>query len=98
VEEERAHIQDEVSKGLDKLFNWENSAPLYTENRAIYDQERTAWLNARQYRNHFSTYGDEYKVMADVHGYFQVASAVSNLCLHRTSFSLNLNLPSPSHP
>ena len=95
MEEERDHIQGEVSTVLNKLFNWENSAPLHTENRTIYEQEKTSWLNSRQYRKHFPSYGDEYKVMADVHGYFQVASSVSHCCLYRIPFPLTSDGPPP---
>lgn len=75
VEEERARLQTDASMVLEKIFNWDNGILMYTANRTIYDQARNTWLN-QPYRNHYSGYNDEYKVMADVHAYFQVASAV----------------------
>ncbi|KAJ3535460.1 hypothetical protein NMY22_g6477 [Coprinellus aureogranulatus] len=75
VEEEKAHFHAETSSVLDNIFTWENSAPIYTANREVYDRARAAWLDDRRHRHHYSSYSDEYKVMADVHAYFQVASA-----------------------
>lgn len=58
------------------MFTWENGVPIYTVNREGYERARTAWLGDQRYRNNYSNYADEYKVMADVHAYFQVASSV----------------------
>lgn len=60
---------------LNKLFNLENSVPLYTQNREAYDSERKAWFIAK-YNGTPASELEEDKVMADVHAYFQVASKV----------------------
>ncbi|KAF6744348.1 P-loop containing nucleoside triphosphate hydrolase protein [Ephemerocybe angulata] len=72
VAEERQHFQVETSTMLNKLFELENSGPIFTADHAVFDQARREWLNAEHLNGSSS---EEYKVMADVHAYFQVASS-----------------------
>lgn len=72
VGEEKEHFQVETSTMLNKLFELENSGPIFTADHAVFDQARREWLNAEQINGSSS---EEYKVMADVHAYFQVASS-----------------------
>lgn len=74
-----------MSQKLTEMFELEHSAPLFTANDTVYTQERNNWLN-NIYRNIGHTnYSDEHKVMADVHAYFKVSSAVSSF-YRRTLF------------
>ena len=67
-----------VGQKLMEIFELEHGAPLYTANATVYTQERSAWLNNIYGNYNQQNCTDEHKVMADVHAYFKVASAVSS--------------------
>ncbi|KAF5335752.1 hypothetical protein D9611_009702 [Ephemerocybe angulata] len=73
VEEQRLRFQTETSTMLNKIFDLENSAPIYTANSAAYTSARTSWLNIVYQNQNPQLHSDAHKVMADVHAYFQVA-------------------------
>jgi hypothetical protein len=78
IGQEAAALRAQVSDLLKKKFNMENSSPLSTANLERFNQERTTWLNRIYGNSSQPLYSDEHKVMADVHAYFQIASAVSH--------------------
>ncbi|KAJ2932018.1 hypothetical protein H1R20_g5059, partial [Candolleomyces eurysporus] len=77
IGQEAVVLQAQVSEMLKKKFNMENGSPLLTENLDRFNQDRSTWLNQIYgvNRNPPPNYSDEHKLMADVHAYFQTASA-----------------------
>ncbi|TFK24431.1 P-loop containing nucleoside triphosphate hydrolase protein [Coprinopsis marcescibilis] len=74
AKEEKA-AYDETLRVINKLFKLEKNPPFYTQNRSAFGEERSAWYSKHNLSHHVSDMErDEFKVMADVHAYFQVAS------------------------
>lgn len=79
---------------LKKNFNMENGSPLRSENLEQFNEDRSTWLNQVYDIYNSPSYSDEHKVMADVHAYFQIASAVS---VYKFLSSTRMALTCPSN-
>ena len=78
VAKEENEAVNETLHVINKLFNLENNPPFYTQNRSAFNTERGNWYSQQNvHRDTSDMERDEFKVMADVHAYFQVASKVS---------------------
>ncbi|KAJ2932020.1 hypothetical protein H1R20_g5055, partial [Candolleomyces eurysporus] len=73
IKQEETALRAKVTEMLKKKFNMENGSPLRTENLDRFNQDRSTWLS--QIYGNNQTPSDEHRVMADIHAYFQIASA-----------------------
>ncbi|KAH6879683.1 P-loop containing nucleoside triphosphate hydrolase protein [Coprinopsis sp. MPI-PUGE-AT-0042] len=74
ISTEEAACVGEASAMIKKLFTFDNSSPLYFQNRQAFDAARNAWFASYGLQPHKSGRVDEHEVMANIYAYLQIAS------------------------
>ncbi|KAH6903999.1 P-loop containing nucleoside triphosphate hydrolase protein [Coprinopsis sp. MPI-PUGE-AT-0042] len=75
ISTEEAACVEEASAMIKKLFVFDNSSPLYFQNRQAFDAAKKAWFNGHPFQQpNNGKVSDEHEVMANIYAYLQIAS------------------------